>query len=189
MNLVETPIAGLRIVDLEPLEDERGFFARAWCSREFQDAGLDDRIVQINISRNRTAGTVRGLHFQADPWAEAKVVRCTSGAMFDVAVDLRPDSATRGQWFGVELTADNHRGLYIPKGCAHGFQSLADETEVLYLMTENYVPGAGRGIRYDDPQIGVRWPAPVTVVSDRDRQLPSWEDFDNRAGDGDEKAS
>jgi dTDP-4-dehydrorhamnose 3,5-epimerase len=182
VELVETPIAGLRVVNMEPVGDERGFFARAWCSREFGDAGLDDRIVQVNVSRNRKAGTVRGLHFQADPWAEAKVVRCTSGAMFDVAVDLRPDSVTRGHWFGIELTAENHRGLYIPKGCAHGFQSLADETEVLYLMTEYYVPGAGRGIRYDDSQIGICWPVPVTMVSERDRQLPVWADLENLDG-------
>ena len=136
MDIQDTPIPGVHLVALEPVGDERGFFARAWCSREFADAGLDDRIAQVNVSSNRRAGTVRGLHFQAEPWAEAKIVRCTAGAMFDVAVDLRPGSATRGQWFGIELTADNYRGLYIPKGCAHGFQSLADDTEVLYLMTE-----------------------------------------------------
>ena len=172
---------------MEPVGDERGYFARAWCGREFAAAGLEDRIAQVNVSRNRKAGTVRGLHFQADPWAEAKVVRCTSGAMFDVAVDLRPGSVTRGHWFGTELTAENHRALYIPKGCAHGFQSLADETEVLYLMTEYYVPDAGRGIRYDDPQLGIRWPVPVTTVSDRDRRLPAWKDLDTSAGDGPEK--
>jgi dTDP-4-dehydrorhamnose 3,5-epimerase len=189
VKLTETPIAGVRVVEFEPVTDGRGFFARAWCSREFHDAGLEDRIVQVNVSVNREAGTVRGLHFQADPWAEGKVIRCTSGAIFDVAVDLRPGSATLGQWFGIELTADNHRGLYIPKGCAHGFQSLVDETEILYLMTEYYAPGAGRGIRYDDPQIGIRWPVPVTNVSDRDQQLPAWEDFENPAGEGDEGVS
>jgi dTDP-4-dehydrorhamnose 3,5-epimerase len=189
MKLVETPISGLRVVEMEPVGDDRGFFARAWCGREFASAGLEGRIAQVNVSRNRKVGTVRGLHYQAAPRAEAKVVRCTAGAMFDVAVDLRPESPTRGQWFGVELTADNHRGLYVPKGCAHGFQSLADETEVLYLMTEYYVPDAGRGIRYDDPQIGITWPVPVTTVSERDRRLPTWSDLDKRDGDSDEEVS
>ncbi len=189
MEISSTPIPGVHVVDVEPLADERGFFARAWCGREFADAGLEARIAQVNVSRNRTAGTVRGLHFQAEPWSEAKVVRCTAGAMFDVAVDLRPGSATRGQWFGVELTADNHRALYIPKGCAHGFQSLADETEVLYLMTEYSVPDAGRGIRYDDPQIDVRWPVPVTTVSEKDQRLPAWSDYEQAAGNGGEELS
>jgi dTDP-4-dehydrorhamnose 3,5-epimerase len=173
MRFSDTAIAGVRIVEMDRLEDERGFFARAWCGREFAEAGLDSDIAQVNISFNHRAGTVRGLHFQAAPREEGKVVRCTLGAIFDVAVDLRSGSATHGQWVGVELSAENRRGLFIPKGCAHGFQSLTDDTEVLYLMSEYFDPDAGRGVRYDDPDIGIRWPLEVTVVSEKDRGLPT----------------
>ncbi len=174
---------------MDRVEDERGFFARAWCGREFADAGLDSEIAQVSISFNRRAGTVRGLHFQAGPRAEGKVVRCTRGAIFDVAVDLRTDSATHGRWFGIELSADNRQGLFIPKGCAHGFQSLADDTEVLYLISEYYDPDAGRGVRYDDPRIGVRWPLEVTMVSEKDRRLPSLMELENLPGPGTEAKS
>lgn len=179
MRFSETAIPGLRVIDLDCLGDERGFFARAWCGREFREAGLEDSLSQVNVSVNLRAGTVRGLHFQEPPFSEAKVVRCTAGAIFDVAVDLRDNSATRGQWFGVELNDSNYRSLFVPKGFAHGFQTLRDRTEILYLMSDAYVPGAGRGLRYDDPEIQVKWPMEVSVVSDKDRAFPTLREFDS----------
>jgi len=172
VKLVETPIAGVWIVEIERREDPRGFFARAWCGREFGELGLDPGLVQINVGFNLRAGTVRGMHYQRAPFAETKLVRCTRGAVFDVAVDLRPGSPTRLTWTGAELTADNHRMLYVPHGCAHGYQTLVDDAELLYQTSQVYAPEHATGVRYDDPALGIRWPAPVTVLSDADRSWP-----------------
>ncbi len=175
MVFSETGLKGAAVIELQRWVDERGFFARAWCRREFEDNGLLSGLVQSNISFNLTAGTLRGMHYQSSPYEEEKLVRCTRGALYDVIVDLRQDSPTFKQWFGVELTEDNRRMLYVPKGFAHGFQTLADNTEVFYHVTEYYTPGAERGIRWDDPAIGICWPpSAVRVISDKDR---SWPDY------------
>lgn len=171
----ETEIPGTFIVDLEPREDERGFFARAWCRREFEEQGLSGRLVQCNISFNHRSGTLRGLHYQAPPSEEAKLVRCTRGAVFDVIVDLRQDSPTFKSWAGIELTAENRRALYVPEGFAHGYQTLVDATETLYQVSEFYSPEAERGVRWDDPAFGIVWPiAGTRIISEKDR---SWPDF------------
>ncbi|HXF97252.1 MAG TPA: dTDP-4-dehydrorhamnose 3,5-epimerase [Gaiellaceae bacterium] len=171
----ETLLPGAWIVEAEPVEDERGFFARIWDAREFEERGLNGRLVQCSISFNRREGTLRGLHYQAPPHEEAKLVRCTRGAIFDVAVDLRRDSPTFGRWVGVELTEENRRALYIPEGCAHGFLTLVDGCEILYQISEFYAPEAARGVRWDDPAFGVRWPAEVRVINERDRTYPDFE--------------
>jgi dTDP-4-dehydrorhamnose 3,5-epimerase len=171
----DTPLAGVVVVEPELLTDERGAFARTFCTEEFTAQGLDPRLSQVNISFNPRAGTVRGMHYQAEPHGEAKLVRVTRGAIFDVAIDLRPKSPTRRQWFGVQLTAEDRSALYIPKGCAHGFQTLRDDTEVLYLMSNPYVEGAGRGVRWDDPALGIDWPQPPVggrTISERDATYP-----------------
>ena len=176
MIFQDTPLAGVVIVEPELLSDERGAFARTFCAEEFAAHGLDGRVAQSNISLNRRAGTLRGMHYQADPHGEAKLVRVTRGAIFDVAVDLRPASPTYLGWFGIELSAENQRALAMPVGCAHGFQSLRDDTEVLYLMSAPYVPGADRGVRWDDPAFGIQWPAPppgrTRTMSERDASYP-----------------
>ena len=167
----ETPLDGALIVELEPLGDERGYFARTFDSELFAAAGLDGKVVQASTSFNARAGTLRGLHYQADPHAEAKLVRVTRGAVFDVIVDLRSDSATFRGWFGVELDAASGRSLYVPVGCAHGFQTLVDDTEVLYQMNYPHVPEAARGVRFDDPAFAIGWPPPPPggrVISARD---------------------
>ena len=168
----ETRLPGAFIVDLEPRTDERGFFARAFCQREFEAHGLKPVIAQANISFNYRRGTVRGLHFQHPPHAETKFVRCSRGAIVDVIVDLRPDSPTYLQHVAVELTADNRRGLYVPERVAHGYQVLEDNTETTYQVGEFYTPGAEDGLRYDDPRLGIDWPLPVTDMSDKDRRWP-----------------
>jgi dTDP-4-dehydrorhamnose 3,5-epimerase len=161
------------IVGLERLEDERGFFARSFCVDEFAALGLDPSFVQCNISWNRRAGTVRGMHFQQPPAAESKLVRCTRGAIYDVVVDLRPDSPAYRTHVGIELTADNRDALYIPAGAvAHGFQTLVDDTEVSYQMGERYTPSAARGVRFDDPALAIRWPLAVTSVNAKDTEWP-----------------
>ena len=173
MKFVATPLAGVWLVAPEPIADERGLFARTFCAREFAAQGLDPRLVQCSTSFNRRKGTLRGLHYQVPPHAEAKLVRVTRGAIFDVAVDLRPGSPTRHRWHGVELSADNRLGLYIPEGCAHGFQTLCDDTEVLYQMSAFHAPDAARGVRWDDPALAIRWPDPEhPILSERDRGLP-----------------
>jgi dTDP-4-dehydrorhamnose 3,5-epimerase len=174
MRFVETNVTGARIIELERREDNRGFFARSWCENEFAAHGLNSHVVQINVAYTAKKATLRGLHYQVAPHQEAKTVRCTRGAIFDVAVDLRHDSPTFRQWVGVELSADNHRMLYIPEGCAHGYQSLADDSEIEYLTTAFYVPESARGVRFDDPAFGIDWPLPLGIVSDADR---SWSDF------------
>jgi dTDP-4-dehydrorhamnose 3,5-epimerase len=172
MIFTETKLPGAFIVDLEPRGDDRGFFARAFCQREFEAHGLKPLIAQANISFNYRKGTVRGLHFQVPPYAETKFVRCSRGAILDVIVDLRPDSPTYLQHIGVELTAENRRGLYVPERFAHGYQVLDDNTETTYQVGEFYAPAAEGGLRYDDPRLAIAWPLPVTDISDKDRRWP-----------------
>jgi dTDP-4-dehydrorhamnose 3,5-epimerase len=171
MRFIATELGGAYIVEPELHEDNRGLFARTFCAREFREQGLLDVFVQCNTSWNSRKGTVRGLHYQLAPSSEIKLVRCTAGALLDVIVDLRPDSTTYLQHAGVELTAKNRRALYIPEMFAHGFQTLEDGTEVFYQMSEFYAPKAARGLRYDDPKLGIRWPLPVASISDQDE---SW---------------
>jgi len=169
------PVSGAYLIEPEPIADERGLFARTFCAEEFARRGLDARVSQCNTSANRRAGTLRGMHYQAAPHGEAKLVRCTRGAIFDVAVDLRPSSSTYLRWAGAELTADNRQAFFIPAGCAHGFQTLADDSEVLYQMSTPFVPGAGRGVRWNDPAFGITWPEPPPLgrtISERDRVYP-----------------
>ncbi len=174
MRFMETKVPGAYIIELERREDHRGFFARSWCQDEFGAKGLNPRVAQINVAYTAKKAGLRGLHYQVAPHQEAKTVRCTRGAIFDVAVDVRPDSPAFKQWVGVELSADNHRMLYIPEGCAHGYQTLADDSEIEYLTTVSYAPESARGIRFDDPAFGIAWPLPVGIISDADR---SWPDF------------
>jgi dTDP-4-dehydrorhamnose 3,5-epimerase len=174
MVFAETTVRGAYLIDLEPRTDQRGFFARAWCRSEFEARGLNARVAQVNVSFNARRGTLRGMHFQRSPHREAKVVSCTRGRVYDVVIDLRPDSPTYLRWTAVELTAENRRMLYIPEGLAHGFQTLADETELLYLMSESYSPAHARGVRHDDPVFGIDWPLPVASISDADRTWPSY---------------
>jgi len=168
MKFSETKLGGVHTIELEPIGDERGFFSRFWCCKELEAQGLFFEIAQINTSYNANAGTVRGFHYQRDPHAEAKIVACTSGRVFDVAVDVRPDSPTYLNWFGAELSAENNRLLYIPAGFAHGYQALEDDSRMLYLISEFYAPDFESGLRYDDPAIGVAWPHEITSVSDKD---------------------
>jgi dTDP-4-dehydrorhamnose 3,5-epimerase len=170
----ETDLKGGYIIDIEMRQDDRGFFARSWCHKEFEAHGLKSTVVQYNISFNRKSGTLRGMHYQRAPYEEAKLVRCTQGAIYDVMIDLRPKSPTFAQWLGVELTAANHRMVYVPEGFAHGFQTLLDGTEVTYHVTEFYTPDAEAGLRYNDPVFAIRWPIEVRVISEKDR---SWPDF------------
>ncbi|MBA2380347.1 MAG: dTDP-4-dehydrorhamnose 3,5-epimerase [Blastocatellia bacterium] len=174
MIFTETKLAGAFVIDLDPIEDSRGFFARSWSEEEFVKHGLTTRNKQANVSFNRIKGTLRGMHRQAEPFAEVKLVRCTRGAIVDVIIDLRPDSPTYMQWTSVELTGENHRMLYVPENFAHGFQTLEDNTEVTYQVSEVYTPSAERGIRFDDPAFGIEWPLAVEVISDKDR---TWADF------------
>jgi dTDP-4-dehydrorhamnose 3,5-epimerase len=174
----ETPLAGAWLLEPERFEDERGFFARTWDRRAFAERGLDPRIEQCSVSYNHRRGTVRGMHFQIAPRAEIKLVRVTRGAVHDVIVDLRPGSPTYTRSFAVTLSAENGHQLYIPEGMAHGLQTLADETEIFYQISEIYSPEHARGYRWDDPAFDVVWPEPVTVISERDR---SWPDFGKEA--------
>ena len=171
MIFEETKIKGVFVIEPELIEDERGFFACSWSRSEFEQRGLNPRMLQCNISFNFKRGTVRGMHYQQKPHEETKLVRCTRGAMYDVAVDLRSDSATRYQWVAAELTADNRRMLYIPEGFAHGYQTLVDGTEIFYQMSESYSPEFAGGMRWDDPRTGIDWPLPVAVISKRDERF------------------
>ena len=171
----ETRLKGAFVIEIQCLEDERGFFGRLFCRREFIERGLNPDVAQSSISFNRKAGTLRGMHYQEEPYAENKVVRCTRGGLYDVILDLRPDSQTCGQWAAVELTGENRRMLYIPKGFAHGFQTLTDDTEVVYQMSEFYHPECARGVRWNDPAFGIQWPAPDrTILSEKDRDWPDY---------------
>jgi dTDP-4-dehydrorhamnose 3,5-epimerase len=170
----ESTIRGAYVVDIDRIEDDRGFFARAWCRREFEAAGLNPDLVQINLARSHTRGTLRGMHYQDAPHSEAKLARCTRGAVYDVIVDLRPDSSTFRRWLGVELTDENHRMLYVPEGVAHGYQTLTDDAELCYQTSREYAPESAGGVRYDDPAFTIEWPIPVSVISEADR---TWPDF------------
>jgi dTDP-4-dehydrorhamnose 3,5-epimerase len=172
MRFTETALAGLFIVDIEPIADERGHFARTFCAEEFARAGLPGEFVQCSTSFNRRRGTLRGLHFQAEPCPEGKLVRCTRGAIFDVALDLRPGSPTYCRWHASELTAENARALHIPPGFAHGFQTLVDGTEILYQMTVSYRADLARGVRWNDPAFGIAWPLPEPILTPRDAAYP-----------------
>jgi len=174
MKFQPTDLEGAWLIALEPHGDTRGFFARTFCVREFADHGLETIYPQHNTSLSRQRGTVRGMHYQRDPHAEVKIVRCLRGRIWDVIVDIQPASPTYRRWQGFELTADNRLQLYIPKGFAHGFQTLTDDAEVGYLMSAVHAPSAAAGFRHDDPSFGIQWPEPVTVLSDKDR---SWPDF------------
>jgi dTDP-4-dehydrorhamnose 3,5-epimerase len=169
VRFFETKLAGAYIIEPEPHQDNRGLFARTFCAREFRAHGLGDGLVQCNTSWNALKGTVRGLHYQAPPSPEAKLVRCTAGSLWDVIVDLRPDSPTYLAHIGVELTAKGRQALYIPEMFAHGFQTLEDGTEVFYQMSEFYAPELARGLRYDDPKLGIKWPVAIASISDKDR--------------------
>jgi dTDP-4-dehydrorhamnose 3,5-epimerase len=172
MRIVPASPAGLFVIEAEKREDERGCFARTFCAQEFAAAGLPVSYPQCNVSFNARRGTLRGMHYQADPYPEPKLVRCTRGSAFDVAIDLRAGSATRGRWFGVVLSADTATALFIPAGFAHGFQTLEDRTEIFYQMGESYVPGLARGVRWNDPAFGVDWPIADPILSSRDMSWP-----------------
>jgi dTDP-4-dehydrorhamnose 3,5-epimerase len=172
MRFNETKVAGAFLIEPEPVADERGFFARTWCRDELRDHGLNPELAQCSISFSHRKGTLRGLHYQVAPHQEVKLVRCTQGAIWDVALDLRPDSPTYRAWYGAELSAANRAMLYIPEGCAHGQLTLTDDAEVLYCISAPYAPEAARGVRYDDPAFGVEWPGEVVVINQRDRNYP-----------------
>lgn len=173
MIFTELRLAGAYRIDLQPIADDRGAFARRFCAETFRARGLEADLVQRSVSLNRLAGTLRGMHFQAPPHLEVKLIRCTRGAVFDVMVDLREGSSTYGHWHGEELTAKNGVMVYIPMGFAHGFQTLVDDTELDYEIAPSYVPGADRGFRFDDPILGIPWPIADAIISDRDRMLPA----------------
>jgi dTDP-4-dehydrorhamnose 3,5-epimerase len=172
MRFRETPIGDAWLIDPSPHEDERGRFLRAWCTREFTEQGIEFLPVQANMGLSATKGTIRGMHFQAAPALEAKLIRCTRGSMFDVVLDLRPGSVSYGKWHGTELSADNGRMLYVPEQCAHGYQTLENNTEMYYLTSQFYTPSVASGVRFDDPRFGIDWPLPATAVSDQDRNWP-----------------
>jgi dTDP-4-dehydrorhamnose 3,5-epimerase len=172
MRFIPLQLSGVYIIEPEPAEDARGFFARTFCAREFEEHGLVPTFVQCSVSLNRRKGTVRGLHYQRHPACEVKLVRCIAGALYDVIVDLRPDSPTHQQSLGMKLTAESRRALYVPKLFAHGFQTLEPDTEVFYQISEYYAPDQAAGLRYDDPKLGIIWPLPVADVSDKDRNWP-----------------
>jgi dTDP-4-dehydrorhamnose 3,5-epimerase len=174
MKFVKTPLKGIYVVEIEPKIDERGFFARTWCREEALSHGLNPNVAQCSISMNRQRGTIRGMHFQDDPFPEAKLVRCSAGAIYDVVVDLRPASATHAKWFAVELTAENHKMLYISEGFAHGFQTLTDNTEIVYQISEVYRPELSRGVRWNDPRFGIEWPIKDVIISPRDLSFPDY---------------
>jgi dTDP-4-dehydrorhamnose 3,5-epimerase len=178
MKFIETEIKGAFLIDPELLEDERGFFARTWCLKEFEQHGLNSEWVQCNISYNKLKGTLRGMHYQVAPYAEAKLLRCTMGAIYDVIIDLRPDSKTYRQWISAELSAGNRKMIYIPQGFAHGFQTLVDNTEVFYQMSEFYAPEYARAVRWNDPQFKINWPEADRTISEKDQKI---EDFDPEA--------
>ena len=181
MIFSETNLPGVYVIDAERKEDHRGFFARAWCQRELEQHGLNPRVAQVNAAFTPRSGGLRRLHFQLAPRQEVKIVRCTMGALFDVILDLRPESPTHKRWVGVELTADNRRMVSVPQGCAHGYQTFSDNTEMYYQTSEFYAPELARGVRYDDPAFGVAWPLPVTSISEADR---SWPDYRESAVSG-----
>jgi dTDP-4-dehydrorhamnose 3,5-epimerase len=175
MKFHATPIKDAYVVEPTPVRDERGFFGRVWCQDEFAQQGLTNRVAQINTGMSERAGTLRGMHYQLAPHAEAKVVYCTRGAVFDVVVDLRPDSPSFRRWHAVELTEDNYLALYVPAGCAHGYLTLSDRAVLTYLTSERYAPTAAKGVRYDDPAFGIEWPRAPQVISKADAAWPSFQ--------------
>jgi len=175
MIFIETKLPGAYIIEIEPIRDERGFFARAWCQREFRGKGLITTMAQSNLSLSGKKGTLRGMHYQVAPYEEVKLLKCIRGGIYDVIIDLRPDSPTFEQWMGVELSAENRKMLYVPQGFAHGFQTLRDDTEVFYQVSEFYHPAAERGIRWNDPAFGIQWAeTEVTVMSEKDQNWPDY---------------
>jgi dTDP-4-dehydrorhamnose 3,5-epimerase len=172
LRFTETPILGVWVADVDRIEDERGFFGRMWCQREFAEHGLNSEMVQANVGYSKRRGTLRGLHYQAAPHEEAKFIKCTQGAIFDVAVDLRSDSSTFREWFGTELTDRNRTMLYVAEGCAHGYIALTEDAEIFYLTSEFFVPSAARGVRFDDPAFAIEWPIEVEVISEQDGSWP-----------------
>lgn len=174
MVFTETKLKGAYLIELETKTDERGFFARAWCQKEFQAHDLVSHFVQCNVSWNKIKGTLRGMHRQVAPHEESKLIRCTRGAIYDVMLDLRRDSPTFGKWQGFELTEENHKSLFVPGGFAVGLQTLKNHSEVVYLVSEFYTPGAEEGVRYNDPAFGIEWPLQVNIISEKDR---SWPDY------------
>ncbi len=174
MIFTETKLPGAYVIEVEKREDQRGFFGRTFCREEFEAHGLNSQVVQCNTSFNKRKGTLRGMHFQAVPFAEAKLVRCTSGSIYDVIIDLRPASRTFKQHFAVELSAANHRMLYIPENMAHGFQTLEDDTEVFYQMSQMFSAEHARGVRWNDPAFGIEWPADERIITERDRNYPDF---------------
>ena len=177
----ETHIRGAFVIEVEKRADARGFFGRAFCRKEFEAQGIRLEVLQANVGFNRSRGTLRGLHYQVPPFEEGKLVRCTAGALYDVIVDLRPESPTFKGWLGVELTAENRTMLYIPEGCAHGYLTLGDCTEIYYMVTQFYTPHAERGVRWNDPAFGIEWPiSEDLVISEKDRSWPDWHEETTR---------
>lgn len=176
MIFTATKLSGAFIVEIEQLSDDRGFYARTWCQREFQARNLNSNLVQSNLAYTKRKGTLRGMHYQIPPHEEAKLVRCTSGAIFDVLIDLRQESPTYKQWLGVRLTAENHVMIYVPEGFAHGYQTLEDDIEVSYQVSQYYYPEAERGLCYKDPSFGIEWPLDVQVISEKDSNWPVYQD-------------
>lgn len=172
MIFTELPLKGAFVIEMELKADERGFFATSWSKQEFIRRELDSELHECNVSFNKVQGTIRGMHYQAEPHGQTKLVRCTKGSIFDVIIDLRPDSPTFKRWEGFELSEDNRRMLYIPRGFAHGFQSIRDSSEILYQMSQPFNASAGRGVRWNDPAFAIEWPMPLTVISPRDRDYP-----------------
>jgi dTDP-4-dehydrorhamnose 3,5-epimerase len=172
MKFTATSVMGALIVEQTPVADDRGWFARAWCQKEFSEAGFSGGFVQANMSGNLKTGTLRGLHYQTADAPEAKLIRCVAGAIYDVVVDMRPESPTYRNWFGVELSAENRLAVLVPAVCAHGYMALTDGAEAFYMVSAFYTPGAERGVRWDDPAIGVQWPMTPTVISAKDQALP-----------------
>ncbi len=175
MKLIPTALEGAYIIDIEKIYDERGFFARSWCSDEFRSRGLSDNVVQCSVSFNKKRGTLRGMHYQKTPHEETKIIRCSRGAIYDVIIDLRPESATFKQWLSCELTVENRRMIYVPKGFAHGFQSLEDNTEVFYMVSQYFHPESSGAVRWNDPQFAIDWPEEQNrIISVRDNCFPDW---------------
>jgi len=176
MIFLETDIKGVYVIEIKKLEDDRGFFGRSWCKNEMAAYGLNPNVVQQNTSLSVHAGTLRGMHYQKHPFEETKLIRCTKGAIYDVVIDLRPDSQTFRNWFGIELTEDNHKMLYVPEKFAHGFITLKENCEVTYLVTQFYTPGSEAGLRWNDKMFGIRWPMEVKVISEKDSSFPDFKE-------------
>jgi dTDP-4-dehydrorhamnose 3,5-epimerase len=177
MKFTETKLKGAYIIEINKIGDERGFFGRQWCQNEMAEMGLKTNIAQVNTSLNKEKGTLRGLHYQKLPYQETKLIRCIRGKIFDVIVDLRPYSASFKQWFGLELSQDNYKMLYAPDNFAHGFITLEDDSEILYLVSQFYHPEAEAGLRWDDPQFSIQWPGSVKVISEKDKTRPDFDEF------------